>query len=163
MSNLAPPDPTGFYLNPSDFILCFTVMQSQQINQWASQRHERSLEERIREFSPVSSSFVHLAEVLILSHRETQPRFSMPGPIANQTILLRLFASGAFSTFAAGYVLSPSKKRKARALLTEGNTREDLARVAQILACPIEALGLMSSEEFLGIPPLPLSVPIPDE
>jgi hypothetical protein len=51
---LLTPDPTGFYLNPSDFILCFTAMQSQQINQWASQRDERSLEERIRKFSPVS-------------------------------------------------------------------------------------------------------------
>jgi hypothetical protein len=87
----------------------------------------------------------------------------MPGPIANQTLLSRLFASGASSTSDAGYVLSPSRKRKARALLTEGNTRRDSARVAPILACPIEALVLMSSEEFLGTPPLPLSLPIPDE
>jgi hypothetical protein len=160
---LLTPDPTGFYLNPSDFILCFTAMQSQQINQWVSQRDERSLEERIPEFSPVSSSFLHFAEVLILSHRETRPRFSMPGPIANQTILSRLFASGASFTSDAGYILSPSKKRKARALLTGGNTREDLARVAQILACPIEALALMSSEEFPGTPSPPLSVPISDD
>jgi hypothetical protein len=65
------PDTTGFYLNPPDFILCFTATQSQKINQWASQRDARSLVERIREFSPVSSSFVRLADVLILSHRET--------------------------------------------------------------------------------------------
>jgi hypothetical protein len=113
--------------------------------------------------NPVSSPFVRLAEVAVLSHRETRPRFSMPGTIANQTILSRLFASGASSTSGAGYALSPSKKRKTRALLTEGNTREDLVRIAQILACPIEALVLTSSGEFLAAPPLPLSVPIPDE
>jgi hypothetical protein len=151
------------YLSLPDFTLCFTAIQSQQINQWASQRDERSLEARIREFRSVSSSFVRLAEVMILSHRETRPRFSMPSPMANQTILSLLFASGASSTSDTGYLLSPSKKRKARALLTEGNIREDLARVAQILACPIEALVLMGSEEFLGTPPLLLSVPIPDE
>jgi hypothetical protein len=145
---LLTPDPIGFYFNLSDFTLCFTAMQSQQINQWASKRHERSLEERIREFSPVSSSFARLAEVLILSRREKQPRFSMPGPIANQTILSCIFASRASFTSDAGYVLSPNKKWKARTLLTEGNTREDLARIAQILACPIEALVLMNSEEF---------------
>jgi hypothetical protein len=40
---LLTPDPTGFYLNPSDFILCFTTIQSQQINQCASQRDEGKL------------------------------------------------------------------------------------------------------------------------
>jgi hypothetical protein len=34
---LLTPDPVGFYLNPLYFILCFTAMQTQQINQWGSQ------------------------------------------------------------------------------------------------------------------------------
>jgi hypothetical protein len=78
---------------------------------------ERSWEHVLREFSPTASYFIGLIECLIQSDQQIRPVFSLPGPIANQTILSRILAFSESESGRIRYICSPSKKRKARALL----------------------------------------------
>jgi hypothetical protein len=73
---------------------------------------EKIWEQIFRELSPTSSSFIHLVEGLIQSGQQVEPVLLLPVPIANQTILSRIFAFSPESVH-TGSICSPSKKRKA--------------------------------------------------
>jgi hypothetical protein len=68
---------------------------------------EKTWEQILREFSPTSGFFIRLVEILIQSGQQVRPVFSLPDPIANQTILSRIFATSSESAH-AGLICSPS-------------------------------------------------------
>jgi hypothetical protein len=97
--------------------------------------HERSWEQVLREFSPRASSFIGLIECLIQSDQQIRLVFSLPGPITNQTTLSRILAFSESESGRIGYICSPSKKRKVRALLATIKEPDELSRIAEIIAC----------------------------
>jgi hypothetical protein len=101
---------------------------------------EETLEQILRELSPTSSFFIRLIEVLIQSGQAVRPVFSLPNPIANQPRLSRISAFSSESAH-AGLICSPSKKRKARALLTAAKQPDELRRVAEIVGCKVDELA----------------------
>jgi hypothetical protein len=104
------------------------------------------------ELSLTSSSFICPNEILIQSSQQARPIFSLPGPIANQTILSRIFAFSSESA-SAGLLYLPSQKRKARALLTEAKQADELRQVAEIVGCKVDALVemMLQSPRELGL------------
>jgi hypothetical protein len=100
---------------------------------------EWTWEHILREFNPTLSFFIRLIEVLIQSSQQVRPVFSLPGPIANQTISSRIFAFS-LDPAHADLIYLPSKKCKARALLTAAKQSEELRGVAEIVGCEVDEL-----------------------
>jgi hypothetical protein len=86
------PGGIGLYLGPCGLIQCLAAMEVGQINICLDRGDGRSVEQIIRGFSGVANFFLDLAETFGRSGG-IKPQFSMPLPVANQTILPRLFAS----------------------------------------------------------------------
>jgi hypothetical protein len=98
---------------------------------------EKTWEQILRELSPTSSFFIRLIDVLIQSGQQVRSVLSVPGPIANRTILSRIFAFSSESAH-AGLICSPCKKRKARTLLTAAKQPDELRGVAEIVGCKFD-------------------------
>jgi hypothetical protein len=99
--------------------------------------NEKTWEQILRELSPRSSSFISLIEVLIQFGQQVRPGLSLSGPITNETIFSRIFAFSSECAH-AGQICSPSKKPKARALMTATKQPDKLRRVAEIVSCKVD-------------------------
>jgi hypothetical protein len=98
---------------------------------------EKIWEQNLHELSPTSSSFICLIEVLIQFGQQIRLVFSLLGPIANQTIVPRIFAVSSEPAH-AGLFCSTSKKRKDRALVTGAKQSDEPRRVAEIVGCQVD-------------------------
>jgi hypothetical protein len=114
---------------------------------------ERSWEQVLREFSPTASSFIGLVECLIQSDQQIKPVFSLPGPIANQTILSPTLAFSESESVRSGYICSPSKKRKVQALLAAVKEPDELSRVAEIIGSQDNDLIEMMNQSQMRLGP----------
>jgi hypothetical protein len=125
------------YIDPTRVLEWLRVISGPQTLLARSTGDERTWEEILRELSPTSSSFIHVIELLIQSVRRIRPVFSLPGPIANQMILSRLFAFSSKSANDAPLLCSPSRKRRVRALLGATQQPDELSRIAEIVGCEV--------------------------
>jgi hypothetical protein len=64
-----------------------------------------------------------------------RPVFSLPVPVANQTILPRILTFSESESGRIEFICSPNKKRKARALLAVIKEPDELSRVEEIIGC----------------------------
>jgi hypothetical protein len=80
------------YIDPMSVLEWLRHITGLHIHEARQTGDEKTWEQILRELNPISSSFIRRINVLIEFDQQIRSVFSLPSPIANQTILARIFA-----------------------------------------------------------------------